>query len=334
MNAGQVTPRLAITAGEPAGIGPDILLSAATQPHAAQLVAIGSKSVLTERAAHLGLDVALTPYSSTDVAAPHVPGTLPLIDISTFTAVTPDTLHPDNARHVLALLDQAIALCTAGECDAMVTAPLHKGVINNAGIPFSGHTEYLSEATGADHVVMLLASGSLRVALATTHLPLSRVPAAITAERLHATLTVLDHDLRTTFGIAEPRITVLGLNPHAGEGGHLGTEESAIIEPVCQALREQGLHVTGPIPADSAFIPSARVDTDAYLAMYHDQGLPVLKAEGFEGAVNITLGLPIIRTSVDHGTALSLAGTGAATAGSLIAAIRTAEALASAGGRK
>ena len=329
MSADQITTRLAITAGEPAGIGPDILLSAATQPHAAQLVAIGSRHVLTERAAQLGLDVALTAYSSNDVATPHVPGTLPLIDIPTFASVAPGTPHPDNARHVLAVLDQAIALCTAGECDAMVTAPLHKGVINDAGNPFSGHTEYLGEATGTDNVVMLLANGSLRVALATTHLPLSRVPAAITAEHLHAVLAVLDRDLRTIFRIAEPRITVLGLNPHAGEGGHLGAEEREVIAPTCQTLRDQGLRITGPLPADSAFIPSTRSDTDAYLAMYHDQGLPVLKAEGFQGAVNITLGLPIIRTSVDHGTALPLAGTGEATAGSLIAAIRTAEELAS-----
>ncbi|NBR39792.1 MAG: hypothetical protein EBT93_10315 [Alphaproteobacteria bacterium] len=199
VSAEQVTPRLAITAGEPAGIGPDILLSAATQPHAAQLVAIGSRRVLTERAAQLGLDVALTAYSSTDVAAPHVPGTLPLIDIPTFTSVAPGAPHPDNARHVLAVLDQAIALCTAGECDAMVTAPLHKGVINDAGIPFSGHTEYLQASTLSDEVVMLLYSDSLRVALATTHLPLHEVPKAITAKLLTRKLSVIDHALKTQF---------------------------------------------------------------------------------------------------------------------------------------
>ena len=324
MNAEPVTPRLAVTAGEPAGIGPDILLNAAAHPHAAQIVAIGSRRVLAERAAQLGLNITLTTYSSTDVVTPHVPGILPLIDIPVSKAVTPGAVHPDNATHVLAVLDQAIALCSAGECDAMVTAPLHKGVINDAGIPFSGHTEYLRDATGADHVVMLLASGSLRVALATTHLPLSRVPAAITAENLSATLAVLDHDLRHKFGISEPRITVLGLNPHAGEGGHLGTEERDVIEPVCRALCEKGLQISGPVPADSAFVPRMRNDTDAYLAMYHDQGLPVLKADGFEGAVNITLGLPIIRTSVDHGTALPLAGAGNASAASLLAAIRRA----------
>ena len=331
MNAEQAITRIAITAGEPAGIGPDILLSAATQPHNAQLVAIGSEAVLAERAKQLGLNVALAPYSSNDDVTAHVPGTLPLIDIPAPAAVTPGTPHPDNARHVLALLDQGVSLCKAGECAAMITAPLHKGVINDAGIPFSGHTEYLRDATGANHVVMLLASESLRVALATTHLPLSRVPAAITTERLSKTLTVLDHDLRSKFGIAKPRITVLGLNPHAGEGGHLGTEERDVIEPVCQALRDQGLQINGPVPADSAFIPSMRGVTDTYLAMYHDQGLPVLKADGFEGAVNITLGLPIIRTSVDHGTALTLAGTGKASAGSLLAAINAAEEIALAG---
>ena len=331
MSAEQVIPRLAITAGEPAGIGPDILLSAATQPHDAQLVAIGSEAVLAERAKQLGLNVALAPYSSTDAVMPHVPGTLRLIDIPAPATVTPGTPHPDNARHVLAILDQAVSLCKARECAAMVTAPLHKGVINDAGIPFSGHTEYLKDATGADHAVMLLTSGSLRVALATTHLPLSRVPAAITAEHLSTALTVLNHDLRSKFGIAKPRITVLGLNPHAGEGGHLGTEERDVIEPVCSALRDEGLQIKGPVPADSAFIPAMRSDTDAYLAMYHDQGLPVLKADGFEGAVNISLGLPIIRTSVDHGTALTLAGTGKASAGSLLAAIRAAEELALAG---
>ena len=328
MSAEQVTPRLAITAGEPAGIGPDILLSAAAQPHAAQLVAIGSKSVLTERALQLGLDIALTPYSSTDVVTPHVPGTLPLIDIPTCAAVTPGTLLPDNARHVLAVLDQAIALCTAGECDAMVTAPLHKGVINDAGIPFSGHTEYLQTSTLSNEVVMLLCSDSLRVALATTHLPLSEVPRAISTELLKRKLSVIDQALKAQFNIEKPRITVLGLNPHAGEGGHLGTEERDVIEPACRAMRSEGMLISGPVPADSAFIPSQRRETDVYLAMYHDQGLPVLKSEAFETAVNVTLGLPFIRTSVDHGTALALAGTGNAGDKSIITAISLATKLA------
>ena len=328
MNATEVIPRLAITAGEPAGIGPDILLTAATLPHEAHWVAIGCAQVLADRAAQLGLDIAFTPYSSTDATSPHVPGILPLIDIPTAATVKPGTQDPNNARHVLALLDQAVSLCKAGECNAMVTAPVHKGVINDAGIPFSGHTEYLQEATSAGDVVMLLASGSLRIALATTHLPLNRVAEAIQADHLHRILTVLDNELRTRFGIASPRITVLGLNPHAGEGGHLGTEERDIIQPVCKTLQHQGLNIVGPVPADSAFIPNMRASTDAYLAMYHDQGLPVLKSHGFEGAVNITLGLPIIRTSVDHGTALELAGTGNASTGSLLAAINSATELA------
>jgi len=328
VNTKEVIPRLAITAGEPDGIGPDILLTAATLPHEAQWVAIGCAQVLADRAAQLGLDIAFTPYSSTDATSPHVPGILPLIDIPTAATVKPGTQDPDNARHVLALLDQAVSLCKAGECNAMVTAPVHKGVINDAGIPFSGHTEYLQEATSAGDVVMLLASGSLRIALATTHLPLNRVAEAIQADHLHRILTVLDNELRTRFGIASPRITVLGLNPHAGEGGHLGTEERDIIQPVCKTLQHQGLNIVGPVPADSAFIPNMRASTDAYLAMYHDQGLPVLKSHGFEGAVNITLGLPIIRTSVDHGTALELAGTGNASTGSLLAAINSATELA------
>ena len=328
MKAKQVIPKLAITAGEPAGIGPDILLTAATLPHEAQWVAIGSAHVLADRAAQLGLDIVFTPYSSTDASAPHAPGILPLIDIPTCTTVRTGTQDPDNARHVLALMDQAVSLCTAGECNGMITAPVHKGVINDAGIPFSGHTEYLQEATDASDVVMLLVSGSLRIALATTHLPLNRVAEAIRADHLHRVLTVLDNELRTRFGIASPRITVLGLNPHAGEGGHLGSEERDIIEPVCKTLQDLGLQIVGPVPADSAFIPSMRASTDAYLAMYHDQGLPVLKSHGFEGAVNITLGLPIIRTSVDHGTALELAGTGNASTGSFLAAIDAATELA------
>ena len=206
----------------------------------------------------------------------------------------------------------------------MVTAPVHKAVINDAGVPFSGHTEYLTDATGAEQSVMLLVSGDLRVALATTHLPLRAVPDAIDPHRLKQTLCTLHDDLVSRFGCTNPCITVLGLNPHAGEGGHLGSEDQELITPVCEMLRGEGMDILGPVPADSAFIPSVRAQTDAYLAMYHDQGLPVLKALGFHGAVNVTLGLPIIRTSVDHGTALDLAATGKADAGSLRAAIQTA----------
>ena len=320
-------PKLALTTGEPAGIGPDIMLKAAMQPCSAQLVAIGCSSLLEERARQLGLKLTLTPYSSHQSRCAHTAGALPVINIPLAAPCEAGRLNPSNAGYVLAVLNQAVELCRSGEMQGMVTAPVHKGVINDAGIPFSGHTEYLRDALEAEHVVMLLATDTLRVALATTHLPLKQVPAAITEPKLITTLRVLHADLTSRFGIDNPRVTVLGLNPHAGEGGHLGSEERVSIAPACEALRQEGLTILGPIPADSAFIPSVRVQTDAYLAMYHDQGLPVIKSESFEGAVNITLGLPIIRTSVDHGTALELAGTGGASAGSFLAAARLAKEL-------
>ena len=320
-------PRIVITAGEPAGIGPDILLKTALKPHQAQLVAVGCAESLAARASQLKLDIRFTSFSSTDDITPHEAGVLPLINIPTKSPVHPGLTDKHNAGHVLAMLDQAIALCTAGECHAMVTGPVHKGVINEAGIPFAGHTEYLGAAANSENVVMLLVSDTLRVALATTHIPLRHVSDAITPQLLSRKLRTLDQDLKQKFGIAQPRITVLGLNPHAGEGGHLGSEELNVITPACELLRNDGLNITGPVPADSAFIPAMRAETDAYLAMYHDQALPVLKSEGFEGAVNISLGLPFIRTSVDHGTALTLAGTGAASDGSLQAAIQSAVSL-------
>jgi len=317
-------PKLILTTGEPAGIGPDLILVAASEQWDAHLVAAGDRSLLEARAETLGLDIALAPYSSTDPITRHQAGRLPLVDLPLSSPCTAGKTDPQNASYVLAQLDLAVSLCGSGECHGMVTAPVHKATINDSGIRFSGHTEYLAEATHAKRVVMLLASGDLRVALATTHLPLRSVPDAITPVNLESTLTVLHHDLTTRFGLHQPQITVLGLNPHAGEGSHLGHEDLTIIAPVCDALRERGLAITGPVPADSAFIPSIRSKTDAYLAMYHDQGLPVLKALGFHGAVNVTLGLPIVRTSVDHGTALDLAGTGRAEAGSLKAAIQVA----------
>jgi 4-hydroxythreonine-4-phosphate dehydrogenase len=236
----------------------------------------------------------------------------------------PGRLDPANARYVLALLDAALDGCAAGRFDAIVTAPVHKGVINDAGIPFTGHTEYLAERTATPLPVMMLVGGGLRVALATTHLPLAAVSAAVTAQRLAAVLTVLDRDLRAKFGIAAPRILVCGLNPHAGEGGHLGREEIDVIEPTLRHLQAAGLRLTGPVPADTAFLPERLAAHDAVLAMYHDQGLPVLKRAAFGAGVNVTLGLPIVRTSVDHGTALDLAGRGTADAGSLLAAVRLA----------
>ena len=320
----QSLSKLILTTGEPAGIGPDLVLAAAADTWDALLIAIGNRALLLERAQTLGLSIELSPYSSTDTPQRHQPGVLPFIDIPLHIACTLG--HPDihNASHVLAQLDMAVNLCQSGECAAMVTAPVHKAVINDAGVPFSGHTEYLSDATGAEQSVMLLVSGDLRVALATTHLPLRAVPDALNPHRLKQMLRTLHDDLANRFGCTNPCITVLGLNPHAGEGGHLGSEDQELITPVCEMLRGEGMDIRGPVPADSAFIPSVRAQTDAYLAMYHDQGLPVLKALGFHGAVNVTLGLPIIRTSVDHGTALDLAATGEADAGSLRAAIQTA----------
>ena len=322
-------PRLVLTTGESAGVGPDIVLAAAATDWPAQLVAVGCMATLAARNEALGLKVSLTTYTSGQETTAHSANTLPLIDIPLATPCTPGQLNPDNAGQVLAQLELATELCRAKECAAMVTAPVHKGVINDAGIPFSGHTEFLASKTGSESPVMLLTAGDLKVALATTHLPLRAVPDAITPHSLEQTLRVLDQGLRSSFGIAHPRITVLGLNPHAGEGGHLGDEEILVIEPVIQSLREKGLAIRGPLPADSAFTQPLREETDAYLAMYHDQGLTVLKSEGFGEAINVTLGLPIIRTSVDHGVALDLAGTGRADDASMKAAIEMAIQLAS-----
>ena len=324
----QVIPRLVVTSGEPSGIGPDILLTAALKPQSAQIVGLGDKRLMTARARQLSLDVTLAPYNSVTPTAPHRPGELPFIDVPLGVASHPGKLDPRNANQVLAQLDLAIELCRSQECQGMVTAPVHKSVINVAGIPFSGHTEYLASALNTPTVLMLLVSGKLRIALATTHLPLRDVSDAIDQPLIEHSLGVLHQALLQSFGITQPSITVLGLNPHAGEGGHLGREELDVIEPGCNAARAQGLTVIGPVSADTAFTPEKRQETDAYLAMFHDQGLPVLKTLGFGDAVNVTLGLPIIRTSVDHGTALELAGTGQARASSLQTAIALAGQLA------
>ena len=321
-------PRLIVTSGEPSGIGPDILLAAALRPQTAQIVGVGNKAVLTARAQQLAINVTLTRYQSATPIAPHRPGELPFIDVPLGIASHPGKLNPRNASHVLAQLDLAIELCRSQECQGMVTAPVHKSVINDAGIPFSGHTEYLASALSTPTVLMLLVSGTLRVALVTTHLPLRNVADAIDQPLIEQSLAVLHQALSQPFGINQPSITVLGLNPHAGEGGHLGKEEQNVIEPGCNAARAKGLTVIGPVSADTAFTPEKRQETDAYLAMFHDQGLPVIKTLGFGDAVNVTLGLPIIRTSVDHGTALGLAGTGQANASSLQAAIALAGQLA------
>jgi 4-hydroxythreonine-4-phosphate dehydrogenase len=315
-------PRLAVTAGEPAGIGPELLVRLATTPLAASLIAIADRQVLERAARRCGLHVELVD----DDGSPQIerrPGTLRLRPALLAVEEVPGRPDPRNARHVLDTLAEAADGCLAGRYDAVVTAPLQKSSINDAGIPFSGHTEFFAERAQSD-VVMMLASPELRVALATTHLPLAAVPAAITREVLGRTLRIVHAELRRKFGIAEPRIAVLGLNPHAGEGGHLGREEIDTMIPVLEALRGEGMHLLGPMPADTAFVPAQRRHYDAVLAMYHDQALPVLKSEAFDRTVNLTLGLPFIRTSVDHGTALDLAGTGRADPASLIAAARMA----------
>ena len=296
--------RIAITTGEPAGIGPEISIAAL------DAVADGVQAVL------IG-DAALLPATSASIE--HVALSAP---------VTPGRLDPRNARYVLNILDRAIAGAKSGEFDAIVTAPVHKGVINDAGIPFTGHTEYLAEKSNTAHVVMLLVGGALRVALVTTHLPLARVPGAITPSVLAQTFDVLHADLARRFGINSPRIAVCGLNPHAGEGGHLGREEIEIIAPAIVAARARGMSIEGPLPADTVFVPATASRFDAIVAMYHDQGLAPLKYASFGKGVNVTLGLPFVRTSVDHGTALDLAGKASADAGSMRAAIRLAVELA------
>ena len=319
-----MTGRIALTSGEPAGIGPDLILSAAVREWDAALVALGDRALFEARASQLGLSVELLPYTSGELALPHERGKLPFIDLPLSVPCEAGVLAPENASYVLAQLDLASVLCESGECAAMVTAPINKANINDAGIPFTGHTEYLEAATQSERVVMMLIAGNLRVALATTHLPLRAVPNALDTNELVANVRIVDLSLRRFFGIEKPQITVLGVNPHAGEDGHLGDEEIEIITPACELLRAEGMEVFGPVPADTAFIPSVRNATDAYLAMYHDQGLPVLKALGFHEAVNVSLGLPIIRTSVDHGTALDLAASGAADTTSMMHAIETA----------
>jgi 4-hydroxythreonine-4-phosphate dehydrogenase len=317
-------PRLVITSGEPAGIGPDICLAIAAREWPCDLVVAGDIELLRERAQQLRLSIRLLPYVTSTIVPIHQPGTLRVLHVPTAVRVRPGTLDPANARYVLNLLDAAAQGCLSGEFDAMVTAPVQKSVINDAGVPFSGHTEYLAERTGGSHPVMMLATDTLRVALATTHLPLQDVSGAITSDLLTRVIRIIDHDLRKRFGIATPRILVCGLNPHAGEAGHLGREEIEVISPTLKRLRQEGLQLVGPAPADTAFTPHMLQQADAVLAMFHDQGLPVIKFAGFGDVVNITLGLPIVRTSVDHGTALSLAGTGEADASSLGKSIQVA----------
>ena len=318
---------VAVTVGEPAGIGPEICLRLSERQWPMPLVLIGDKTTLDLRAATLGLPAPLEFLGSRESIGASSGPELPPLSIWNHPLpefVIPGKLNPNNSREVIDTLDSAIHGCTAGYFAAMVTAPVHKGAINDAGIAFTGHTEYLADATSTARVVMMLVGGGLRVALATTHLPLKDVPVAITDESLVTTLRIIDHDLRTKFGIAAPRIAVCGLNPHAGEGGYLGREEIDVIAPVIARLAANGMRVTGPYPADTIFVPDHARHHDAILAMFHDQGLPVLKHASFGGGVNVTLGLPFVRTSVDHGTALDLAGTGRADPGSLFAAVELA----------
>jgi len=323
LNGGSVilVPRIVVTTGEPAGVGPDLALLAAGRDWPGELVFAGDPALLAERAALLGLTPVIRSWSPDQSAAPHRAGQMPLLPIPLRRAVEPGRPDTANAGYVLELLDAAVDGCSTGRFAAVVTAPVHKATIAAAGHAFTGHTEYLAARTRSPPPVMLLVAGSLRVALATTHLPLAAVPARITAAGLRHTLAVLAAGLRSAFGLAAPRILVCGLNPHAGEAGHLGREELEIIGPAVAAAVAAGIAAHGPVPADTAFTPAALASADAVLAMYHDQGLPVIKHAGFGRCVNVTLGLPILRTSVDHGTALDLAGTGRADPGSLFEAI-------------
>ncbi|MSQ67388.1 MAG: 4-hydroxythreonine-4-phosphate dehydrogenase PdxA [Gammaproteobacteria bacterium] len=318
----KLLPTIAVTPGEPAGIGPDIALLLGARNLPAKVAWIANPELLAQRAQRLGLAATVAPFDPATRA--HRAGHFGVIALPLATPSTAGTLAAENSRYVLACLDRAIAGCLSGEFDAMVTGPVHKAIINEAGVPFSGHTEYLAAAAGGVKTVMMLATPKLRVALVTTHIPLSQVPECITQRSVSFAIGVVAEALKTQFGVARPRLSVCGLNPHAGEGGHLGGEEIAHIEPAIAWARAAGIAVQGPLPADTAFTPHALARADAVLAMYHDQGLAALKALGFGDAVNVTLGLPFIRTSVDHGTALDLAGSGLASAASLTAAFRLA----------
>lgn len=324
-------PRIAVTSGEPAGIGPELCLQLADWRGGAHPVVLADRGMLEARAAQLDLPIVLRDYR---VGQSPLPDVLDVLHLPLTVPATAGQLNPANGRYVLDLLDRALAGCIAGEFAAMATAPVHKGVINQSGVHFTGHTEYLADKTETPLVVMMLAGdterGPLRVALVTTHLPLKDVPAAITPPMLEKTLRILHADMRRKYGLEQPRILVAGLNPHAGEGGYLGMEEIEVISPVLDKLRGEGMLLSGPHPADTMFTPPVLAQGDAVLAMYHDQGLTALKYATFGHGINVTLGLPIIRTSVDHGTALELAGTGKADPGSLFESIAEAARMAGA----
>jgi len=320
--------RIAVTPGEPAGIGPDICIQLIQHHLPCELIVVASPKLLEKRAKELDLAITIKMFDENTPPTLQPVGSMTVLPVDLVEPVYCGELNIANSDYVLKTINKATQGCIDGIFSAMVTAPVHKGIINDAGFSFSGHTEYIAELTGG-HPVMMLSTENLRVALVTNHLPLTEVSAAITHDRLTAVIKILDQDLRLRFNISHPRILVCGLNPHAGEGGHLGREEIDVIIPVIDNLRSQGINLTGPLPADSIFTPKLLASADAVLAMYHDQGLPVLKHKGFGQAVNITLGLPIIRTSVDHGTALEIAGTGKANVGSLTVALQTALTMAS-----
>ncbi len=321
----KVTPRLLISSGEPAGIGPDLCLQMALQNWACPVVVMGDPDLFRQRADQLHLPITLRSF--TGQFLPHQPGTLDLWAQALNTSCQPGQLNAANAPYVIRMLESGTDACLSGQFTALITAPVQKSILSDAGFNFTGHTEFLQQRCGVPQVVMMLAGPGIRVALATTHLPLHEVATAITPELLSSVLKLIDREMRIKFGLTQPRIAVCGLNPHAGESGHLGHEEIDILQPVLQQLRAQGLCLLGPLPADTAFTPRHLQQCDVTLAMYHDQGLPVLKYATFGQGVNITLGLPIIRTSVDHGTALDLAGKGGAEVGSLIAAMQSALAM-------
>lgn len=319
-----MTKRIAITPGEPAGIGPDLAIAIAQQDWPVELVVVACKKLMSARAENLGLPLTLLDYDPSISAQPQQAGTLTILSVDMAEPCIPGELNAQNGAYVIETLRVASEKNISGEFDAVVTGPVHKGLINQSGIAFSGHTEYFALQANCSDVVMMLATEGLRVALVTTHIPLAYVSKAITTERLQKVTRILHTDLKTKFGIPEPKIYVCGINPHAGEGGHLGKEEIEVMIPALDELKAEGIHTIGPLPADTIFQQKYLDDADAILTMYHDQGLPVLKYKGFGSSVNITLGLPFIRTSVDHGTALELAGTNSADSGSFIEAINTA----------
>ncbi|WP_160062851.1 4-hydroxythreonine-4-phosphate dehydrogenase PdxA [Psychromonas sp. L1A2] len=317
-------PRIVVTAGEPSGIGPDLILELADKTWPVELIICADLTLLKSRAQLLNKKITFIEYDKNNTKQAQSIGQLTVAHIATDAPVETGVLNAANGAYVLETLRYASQGCLSGEFSAVVTAPVHKGIINDAGVTFSGHTEFFAEQANVDLVVMMLATTGLRVALVTTHLPLSAVPAAITAPLLTNIVTILNAELIEKYGIKQPTIYVCGLNPHAGEGGHMGREEIEVIEPALDKLRTQGIKLVGPLPADTLFQDKYLQHADAVLAMYHDQGLPVLKYKGFGQSVNITLGLPFIRTSVDHGTALDLAGTGKADSGSLLCAVNEA----------